>query len=178
MGDAKTLFSSVRYGNVIGSRGSIIEFLLKNKNAKKVFITDERMTRFWISLEQSFKLVLFALENMVGGEIFVPRIPSMKLIDLFSAIAPSAIKEVVGIRAGEKIHETLLTSDEARHAYQISNYFVVLPENKEVFRVEKRFKKIIGQGKKLPQDFCFSSNDNKQWLSLADFKKIIKEINL
>src|SRR3989339_1999758 len=95
----KTKFSCIRYGNVIGSRGSIIETLIKNKEAKKVFITDERMTRFWITLEQSFKLVLFALENMAGGEIFVPVIPSMKLIDLFDSIVPCAKKEIIGVRA-------------------------------------------------------------------------------
>ncbi len=174
----KTFFSCVRYGNVIGSRGSIVEFLLKNKDAKKVFITDERMTRFWITLEQSFKLVLFVLENMAGGEIFVPKIPSMKLMDLFDAIVPRAKKEVIGIRAGEKIHEILLTSDEARYTYEVGDYFVILPENREIFKVEKRFKKIVGQGKKLPLDFCFNSDTNKEWLCLTDFKKIIKDINL
>ncbi|MDD4901327.1 MAG: UDP-N-acetylglucosamine 4,6-dehydratase (inverting) [Patescibacteria group bacterium] len=139
----ETFFSCVRYGNVIGSRGSIVESLLKNRNAEKVFITDKRMTRFWITLEQSFELVLFALENMAGGEIFVPRIPSMKLAELFKALVPGAKKEIIGIRAGEKIHEILLTEDEARHAYGIGDYFVILPENEEIFCNKIRFKKII-----------------------------------
>ncbi|MBU2264794.1 UDP-N-acetylglucosamine 4,6-dehydratase (inverting) [Patescibacteria group bacterium] len=168
----KTFFSCVRYGNVIGSRGSIIELLLKNKNARKVFITDERMTRFWISLEQSFKLVLFALENMVGGEIFVPRIPSMKLIDLFDAIVPLAKKEIIGIRAGEKIHEILLTGDETRHSYVVGNYFVILPENEELFKIKNRFKKIIKMGKKLPLGFSFASHTNKKWLTKKELIKI------
>jgi len=173
----KTFFSCVRYGNVIGSRGSIVEFLLKNKDAKKVFITDERMTRFWISLEQSFQLVLFALENMAGGEIFVPNIPSMKLLDLFEAVVPQAKREVVGVRPGEKIHEILLTEDEARRSYAVKNYFVILPEYEKVFRSDDKFKRIIRLGKKLPSDFSFTSNNNKQWLSAAKFSEITKEFN-
>jgi len=174
----KTLFSCVRYGNVIGSRGSIIEFLLKNKEAKKVFITDERMTRFWITLEQSFKLVLFALENMAGGEIFVPVIPSMKLIDLFDSIVPCAKKEIIGVRAGEKIHEILLTNDEARHSYKLKDYFVILPENDKATIVINKFKKIVKWGEKIAPDFCFVSDNNQHQLSAKDFKKIISEINL
>lgn len=174
----KTLFSCVRYGNVIGSRGSIIEFLLKNKDAKKVLVTDERMTRFWISLEQSFKLVLFALENMAGGEIFVPKIPSMKLVDLFNAIVPAAKKEIIGIRAGEKIHEILLTQDEARHACQVRDYFVILPENEELFGINGRFKNILKKGRKLSNEFCFASDTNKDWFTAENFIEIIKKINL
>lgn len=169
----KTLFSCVRYGNVIGSRGSIVETLLLSPDKKVVKITDERMTRFWISLEQSFDLVSFALKNMAGGEIFVPKIPSMKLIDLFNAIVPRAKKEIIGIRAGEKIHETLLTEDEARHAYMVGNYFIILPENEEIFKAG-RFKKIVKAGKKLPLNFSFASDNNDQYLRAEDFLKIIK----
>lgn len=171
----KTLFSCVRYGNVIGSRGSVVEILLKSKDNKKVFITDERMTRFWISLEQSFKLVLFALENMVGGEIFVPKIPSMKLVDLFSALAPQAKKEIIGIRAGEKIHEVLLTVDEARHSYELDNHFVILPENEDLFDIPNKFKRIIKQGKKIMPNFCFASDSNKYQLGVNDLGKIVSE---
>lgn len=174
----KTLFSCVRYGNVVGSRGSIVEILLKNKNAKKVFITDERMTRFWISLEQSLRLVLFALANMAGGEIFIPKIPSMKLVDLFDAIVPQAKREIIGIRAGEKIHEVLLTKNEAQHSYGLGDYFVILPENEEIFEIKNRFKKIIKTGRKLSAEFCFASDNNECWLGIKDFNKIIKRSNL
>ncbi|MBI3291053.1 UDP-N-acetylglucosamine 4,6-dehydratase (inverting) [Candidatus Falkowbacteria bacterium] len=169
----KTKFSCVRYGNVIGSRGSIIEILLKNKDVKKVQITDEKMTRFWISLEQSFALVLFALGNMNGGEIFIPKIPSMKLVDLFDAIVPQAEKEVIGIRPGEKLHEMLLPKEEARHAFELEKYFIVIPENMEIFDVDARFGELIKQGKKLSSDFSYTSDTNKYWLTIEDFKNII-----
>jgi len=107
----KTRFSCVRYGNVLGSRGSIVETLIKKKFNGNIKITDERMTRFWITLRQSFELVLFALENMQGGEIFVPKIPSMKLVDLFNALAPNISREIIGIRPGEKIHEILISKE-------------------------------------------------------------------
>ncbi|OGZ39579.1 MAG: UDP-N-acetylglucosamine 4,6-dehydratase (inverting) [Candidatus Portnoybacteria bacterium RIFCSPLOWO2_02_FULL_39_11] len=171
----KTFFSCVRYGNVIGSRGSIVEILLKNRDAKKVFITDERMTRFWISLEQSFKLVLFALETMAGGEIFIPKIPSMKLIELFEAIVPQAKKEIIGVRAGEKIHEVLLTADEARQAYDLGDYFAVLPASEATAGGRDKFKKIIKRGRKVAPDFCFASDNNKQRLRINDLRKIILE---
>ncbi len=126
----KTLFSVARYGNVVGSRGSIVETLLENKKngATTVSITDPKMTRFWLTLDESFKLVMFALENMKGGEIFVPRIPSMKLGSLFDVIVPGIKRERIGLRPGEKMHETLLTEHEARNAVLIDPYFVILPE--------------------------------------------------
>jgi len=171
---SKTLFSCVRYGNVIGSRGSIIETLLKNKGADSVQITDERMTRFWITLEQSFELVVFALENMNGGEIFIPKIPSMKLMDLFETIVPGVKREIIGIRPGEKLHEVLLPNEEARHAIELGKYFVVLPEYEEIFDIAERFGKLIKAGRKLPPDFCYTSDSNKDWLTQDDLKKIIK----
>lgn len=164
----KTKFSCVRYGNVIGSRGSIIEFLVKNK-LDKVQITDLEMTRFWIALEQSFKLVLFALENMEGGEIFIPKIPSMKLVDLFDALAPQAEKEIIGIRPGEKLHEILLTEQEARHALSLDKYYVVLPEFLEYGKYEKYFK----SGEKIEKNFRFTSDTNKDWLSAECLKKLL-----
>ncbi|MDO8592411.1 MAG: UDP-N-acetylglucosamine 4,6-dehydratase (inverting) [bacterium] len=172
----KTLFSCVRYGNVVGSRGSIVEFLLKNKDVRKVSITDERMTRFWISLEQSFKLVLFALENMGGGEIFVPRIPSMKLIDLFDALAPKSAREIIGIRPGEKLHEVLLTEQESRHTLSLGNYYVILPENEKIFAVKDRFKKILKKSEKLSLNFCYASDTNKDWLVKEQLAAIVKQL--
>jgi len=174
----KTTFSCVRYGNVIGSRGSVVEVLLRNRDAKKVWLTDEEMTRFWITLEQSFDLVSFALNNMAGGEIFIPKIPSMKLVDLFEAIVPGVKREIVGIRPGEKLHELLVTPEEARHSVELDNYFVILPEHKALFDIETRFKRHLKKGKKLPPGFYFSSDNNKNWLTKKDFQKIIKKITL
>ena len=171
----ETKFSCVRYGNVMGSRGSIIEELLKNPNQKTVSLTDERMTRFWITLEQSFALVLFALEHMMGGEIFIPKAPSMKLADLFDVLAPNAKRNIVGIRPGEKLHETLLTHDESRHSVSLPNYFVNLPEHAEVFDVPVRFKKFFAQGKSLPSGFTYASDTNTEWLTKTAFANVIKE---
>lgn len=170
----KTKFSCVRYGNVLGSRGSIVEHLLQNQNNGKVLITDERMTRFWISLEQAFKLVIFALENMEGGEIFVPKIPSMKLADLFEALAPGIQREIIGIRPGEKLHEVLLTEEEARHTVSLEDYYVILPEHREFFNVEEQFQKHLSNGEKLAAEFVFCSETNAQWLSLEDLKKLLQ----
>jgi len=168
----KTRFSVVRYGNVIGSRGSIVESLIANPDTKKVNITHMDMTRFWITLEQSFDLVLFAIKNMVGGEIFIPKIPSMKLVDLFDAMAPNAKKEVVGIRPGEKLHEALLTSNEARTAKELSKYFVILPESHD-WSKNNPYTKYSKQGKKVASDFVFKSDTNDKWLSVNDFNKIL-----
>jgi len=166
----RTKFSCVRYGNVIGSRGSIVETLLKQKDIKKVQITDIDMTRFWITLEQTFGLVSFALENMMGGEIFVPKVPSMKLVDLFDTIAPSAEKEIIGIRPGEKLHEVLLTEQEARHAIELDEYFVITPE----FLPHKNYDVYLKNGKKVDNNFRYTSDTNKDWLEKDDLMKLIK----
>ncbi|PIS05306.1 MAG: UDP-N-acetylglucosamine 4,6-dehydratase (inverting) [Candidatus Buchananbacteria bacterium CG10_big_fil_rev_8_21_14_0_10_42_9] len=176
-----THFSCVRYGNVLGSRGSIVEVLLRGKKdgtVQSIKITDERMTRFWITLDQAFALVMFALEHMAGGEIFVPRIPSMKIVDLFDAIVPELKREIMGIRPGEKLHEVLLTSDEARHAYGLEEYFVILPESREIFDIEERFKKFIGQGQALPNDFSFASDKNEEWITKESLKTIIDSLDI
>jgi len=172
----KTKFSIVRYGNVIGSRGSIVETLINNEDAKKVQITDKDMTRFWITLEQSFDLVLFALKNMEGGEIFIPKIPSMKLVDLFDAIAPNAKKEITGIRSGEKLHEVLLTVHEARRALELSKYFVVLPDLHRWSSKKNLYGKYHKKGKKLENDFAYTSDTNKDWLLVKDFKKMVTRL--
>lgn len=163
----QTKFSCVRYGNVIGSRGSIVETLLgnRNKGEQKVYITDERMTRFWITLEQAFALVNFALENMEGGEIYIPKVPSMKVVDLFTALVPDAKREVIGIRPGEKIHEVLLTEQESRHTFELEKYFVIIPE----FLDSKSFEKYNKINNKLEEDFRFSSDNNKDWLDKQKF---------
>jgi len=166
----KTKFSCVRYGNVIGSRGSIVEHLLKKSSLEKVYITDERMTRFWITLEQAFRLVLFTLENMQGGEIFIPKIPSMKLVDLVNALAPNVPREIIGIRPGEKLHETLVTKEETRHTVELDKYFVVLSES---YNKEEHFKKFLDMGKKMESNIGFVSDTNKEWMTAKDLKKLL-----
>ena len=167
----RSIFSAVRYGNVMGSRGSIIESLLKNPTAKKVFVTHPDMTRFWLTLPESFRLVLFALENMGGGEIVVPRIPSMKITELFDALVPHAKKIITGIRLGEKIHETLLTEHEARNTLLVKNYFVILPE----FTAKPEFfKHYYNLGSKLDNHVPFASDNNTVWLTKKELKSKLK----
>lgn len=170
-GGERTKFSSVRYGNVIGSRGSIIETLLNGQNVKTVQITHPEMTRFWITLEQASNLIMFALENMEGGEIFVPKIPSMKLAHLFDTLAPKARKETIGLRPGEKLHELLLTEQEIGHTRELEKYFVVIPE----FLRQEIFKKYFKIGKKIEDEFRYTSDTNKALLSANDLKTLVKK---
>ncbi|EKD68256.1 MAG: UDP-N-acetylglucosamine 4,6-dehydratase, partial [uncultured bacterium] len=172
-GAGKTKFSCVRYGNVIGSRGSIVETLLGNKDKgdKKVYITDERMTRFWITISQAFDLVNYALETMEGGEMFIPKVPSMKLTDLFDAIVPGIERQIVGLRPGEKIHEVLLTEEESRHAFDLGKYFVVLPQ----FIEKQEFAKYTGMGKEIAHEYRFVSDTNEQWITAEEFCSIIEQ---
>jgi len=175
----KTKFSCVRYGNVLGSRGSLVELLLRNKNAQSVHITHVEMTRFWISFEQAFDLVEFAFQNMEGGEIFVPRIPSMKIVDLFDAITPNAKREIIGIRPGEKIHESLITEAESHRSVEFGNkYFVILPEQNDIFDVATKFAKYLTQGKPLPENFSFRSDNNLHWLTAEELRVLINNIQL
>ena len=171
--DRKTKFSAVRYGNVIGSRGSVIEKFL-NKDIKKIEITHPEMTRFWITLKQSFNLVLFALENMEGGEIFIPKIPSMKITDLFKVITPNAEQKIIGIRPGEKLHETLLTKEESKHGYEMEKYYVIIPESEK--NINPIFSKYETIGSKLNTSFRFTSNHNSEWLTSEKLREIIQEI--
>ena len=164
-----TLFSCVRYGNVVGSSGSVIPLFLKQRETGEITITDERMTRFWITLEQGANLVISSLGSMKGGEIFIPKIPSMKVTDLADVVAPGVKRKVTGIRPGEKLHEVLLTWDEARHAKEFDNYFVIVPEYK--FWDETNFP----GGKALPDGFSYSSENNKSWLKGGELKKMLAE---
>jgi len=129
-GDKETRFSVVRYGNVVGSRGSVVPFFkkLKEDGATVIPVTDERMTRFWITLDQGVQFVIDSLERMKGGEIFIPKIPSMNILDLAKAIAPECATEIVGIRPGEKLHEAMITEDDARHTLEYADHFVIQPE--------------------------------------------------
>jgi UDP-N-acetylglucosamine 4,6-dehydratase (inverting) len=164
-----TKFSCVRYGNVIGSRGSVIPLFKEQKKTGIITITDERMTRFWISLESGVNFVLRCIENMQGGEIFIPKIPSMRVMDLAQAIAPDYEKKITGIRPGEKLHEVLLTEDEARHAQEYSDYFIIEPEH-PFWSSKKRT-----GGKDLPEAFKYSSDTNSQWLTIDQLRKIVHE---
>lgn len=167
VGDKKTRFSVVRYGNVVGSRGSVVPFFQKVKETGIIPITDERMTRFWITLEQGVQFVLDGLMNMNGGEIFVPKIPSMKVIDLAKAIAPDCQIKVVGIRAGEKLHEAMITEDDARRTLEFKDYYVIQPEF-------PWWRHNIINGKKIPDGFSYTSDLNNDWLSVEQLSRLIE----
>jgi UDP-N-acetylglucosamine 4,6-dehydratase/5-epimerase len=151
-------FASVRYGNVVGSRGSVVPIFRQQALTGTVTITDERMTRFWITLEQAVEFVLSCLPLIQGGETFVPKIPSMRLTDMAAVLAPNAERKVVGIRPGEKLHEVLVTEDEARHCYDIGDRYVILPQlaTWDMERPER--------GESLPDGFRYASDNNSEWL--------------
>lgn len=168
-GSGKPIFSSSRYGNVVGSSGSVVPLFAKQKEQGEITITDEKMTRFWITLPQGVRFVIACIEHMKGGEIFVPKIPSMKITDLANVIAPGVKIKITGIRPGEKLHEMLLTCEEARHAVEFDNYFVVEPE----FAFWKS--EHVKEGKPLAQGFSYASDNNTQWLNNEEFKKLVNE---
>jgi len=169
-GGRKTIFSCVRYGNVVGSRGSVIPVFQRQKEKGKITITDENMTRFWITQEQAVRFIISCIEKMKGGEIFVPKIPSMKIIDLAAVIAPKCKKEVIGIRPGEKINEVLLTEEEVHHTKEFDNYFVVEPEHR--FWGKGNYK----EGKLLSSNFAYSSDNNDHWITKAELNKMLEEL--
>lgn len=168
-GARKTRFSCVRYGNVIGSRGSVIPLFLEQKRKGIITITDERMSRFWIILEQGVHFVIDCIGRMQGGEIFVPKIPSMRVIDLADVIAPEAEIKIIGIRPGEKIYEVLLTEEEARHAQEFSEYFIVEPEYPLWGGVR------LEGGKPLKEGFRYTSDTCNWWLTKEELREIIKD---
>jgi UDP-N-acetylglucosamine 4,6-dehydratase len=168
-GGRKTRFACVRYGNVVGSRGSVVPVFLKQRNGGVITITDERMTRFWISLEQGVRFVIRCLEEMYGGEVFVPKIPSMKVIDLAKAVAPHARIDMIGIRPGEKLHEVLISEDEARTVIEMDDMFVVQPA--EAFWFGRDWE---GKGKPIADEFRYASNTNADWLSVEHIQEIVK----
>ena len=154
-GGAATRFSCVRYGNVVGSRGSIVPLFLKQRAGGKVTVTDDRMTRFWLSLEQGVRFVISCIEQMEGGEVFIPKIPSTKVVDLAKAIAPDAKIEIIGIRPGEKLHEVLISEDEARHTIELEKMFVVQPAEASWFGYSWKDK-----GTALKEGYYYSSDNN------------------
>ena len=170
VGDKKTSFAVVRYGNVVGSRGSVVPFFKKIRTTGVLPITDERMTRFWITLEQGVQFVLDNLERMHGGEIFVPKIPSMRVVDLAKAIAPECDIEIVGIRPGEKLHEAMIMEDDARHTVEYDSYYVIQPE------FPFWSSKFAEDGKNLPGEFEYTSNTNVDWLTIEELRTLAEEM--
>lgn len=170
VGEKKTRFAVVRYGNVVGSRGSVVPFFKKIKGTGKLPITDDRMTRFWITLDQGVQFVLDNLERMHGGEIFVPKIPSMKVTDLAKAIAPECEIEVIGIRPGEKLHEAMIMEDDARHTIEFDNYYVIQPELAWWSQGQ------INGGTALPDGFAYTSDNNLDWLTVGQLQALVEKM--
>ena len=162
----KTCFSVVRYGNVMGSRGSIIPFFISLKDKGILPITDERMTRFMISLDQGVELVWHAFDDMSGGEIYVKKIPSIKITDIAKVIAPEAKHEIIGIRPGEKMHEQMIGKDDNYSTYEYSSYYKILPQINNWAKDSSRIK----DGIKVPEDFIYSSDSNQDWMTKANLK--------
>jgi UDP-N-acetylglucosamine 4,6-dehydratase len=162
-----TRYSCVRYGNVVGSRGSVVPLFLKQRKSGVITITDDRMTRFWLSLEQGVHFVINCIEQMAGGEVFVPKIPSTTIVDLAKAIAPEAEIDIIGIRPGEKLHEVLISEDEARGTVERKNMFIVKPP-------ETLWKRdLTYEGQPLPDGFRYSSDNNSEWLDLDGIKQFV-----
>lgn len=169
-GSKTTRFAVVRYGNVMGSRGSVIPFFLSIKDKGVLPITDERMTRFMISLEQGVELVWHAFEDMEGGEIYVKKIPSMKVTDLALTVAPTAKLEFVGIRPGEKLHEQMIGEDDSHYTYEYPEHFKILPAINDWANCSKRIK----DGKKVPEGFSYTSNTNSEWMTPSELNAWIE----
>ena len=171
-GNTQTKFSVVRYGNVLGSRGSVIPFFKEKRKSGHLPITDLEMTRFWITIEESVQFVLDSLARMQGGEIFVPKIPSFKIVDVAKVVAPNAQMDVIGIRPGEKLHEVMITEDDSFYTIEFEKYYAILsPELNKLDFYKKN-------GQPVPPGFKFSSDNNKDWHTLETFRTVLNENNL
>jgi UDP-N-acetylglucosamine 4,6-dehydratase len=168
-GEGPTSFSCVRYGNVVGSRGSVIPLFRTQRGNGCVTVTDVRMTRFWITLDQGVRFVIQCIEQMHGGEVFVPKIPSMSIMHLAAAIAPGCRIEEIGIRPGEKVHEVLLSEDEARHSVELDTMFVIRPAHP--WWANENY----AAGRALPDGFRYTSDGNPVWLSLDELRVLAEE---
>jgi UDP-N-acetylglucosamine 4,6-dehydratase len=168
-GKSKTRFSVVRYGNVLGSRGSVIPFFLEKKSEGLIPITDERMTRFWLTLDEGVEFVLNSLNIMEGGEIFVPKIPSFKVIDVAKVVCPSIPTKIIGIRPGEKLHEVMVTEDDSYYTYEFNNYYVIFHPS------VVSSSELLDSGKKVTAGFRYSSDSNVDWHTETSFKKVLIE---
>lgn len=172
-GSKDTRFSVVRYGNVAGSRGSVIPYFKKliQEGAKELPITDVRMTRFWLKLEQAVEMVISGLETMQGGELYVKKIPSMKMTDLAKAMSPNLRIKEIGIRPGEKIHEMMISSEDARNTKEFDKYYIILPDLDGIKTAENY------KGKKVPDNFEYHSGNNSEWLTIEQMRKLVDEID-
>ncbi len=170
-GGHDTRFAVVRYGNVMGSRGSVIPFFLSIANQGKLPITDARMTRFMISLEEGVELVWHAFEDMVGGEIYVKKIPSMKVTDIALAVVPEACQEIIGIRPGEKLHEQMIGAEDSLHTYEYTDHFKILPAIHNWSSDLARIK----YGEKVAEDFTYCSDNNTEWMSIETLQAWIAQ---
>lgn len=168
-GGRDTRFSVVRYGNVVGSRGSVIPLFKKMRETGVITITDPRMTRFWITLEQGVQFVLDSMQKMHGGEIFIPKIPSMKITDLAEAIAPGCRYEFIGIRAGEKLHEVMVPEDDARNTIEMDNFYIIQPQ------FPWWGSKNWPEGRSVPDDFRYASDLNDRWLTVEELREMAGE---
>ncbi len=164
----KAKFSVVRYGNVMGSRGSVIPFFQKKKAEGLLPITDPRMTRFWITLDQGVKLVLDTVEQAYGGEIVVPKIPSMNIMDLAEAMAPGCPTKIVGIRPGEKIHECMIPAEDSRHTADMGDHYMILPDS-EIFDYKGKAK----TAPRTPEGFEYDSGTNTEWLKVEEMREML-----
>lgn len=167
-----TALGVVRYGNVMASRGSVVPTFIDQAARGTLTVTDERMTRFWITLEQGVNFVIKSLEAMRGGEIFVPKIPSVKIMDVARAIAPKAKIKIVGLRPGEKLHEILVNTDEARHTLDFGDHFSIVPEFISWGKIDYQ-----NSGKELDESFYYSSDNNSSWLTVSDIKKMLSQLS-
>ena len=168
-GGKKTRFSVVRYGNVMGSRGSVIPFFMESAKTGVLTVTDPRMTRFMITLEQGVKLVWHAFDDMVGGEIYVKKIPSMNICDIARAVDPACRQDIVGIRPGEKLHEQMISPEDAPHTYEYDGHYKILPAIHSWDRDAGRIK----DGKKVPEGFCYRSDTNSEWMTIPELQEWI-----
>ncbi|WP_152056239.1 UDP-N-acetylglucosamine 4,6-dehydratase (inverting) [Aliarcobacter butzleri] len=178
VGTQNTKFSVVRYGNVVGSRGSVVPFFKKliNEGVKELPITDEKMTRFFITLEDGVNFVLKNFERMQGGEIFIPKIPSMKIVDMAKAIAPNLPHQIIGIRPGEKLHEIMCPADDSHLTLEFEDHYVIKPTIHFTTRMDYQ-KNLLGEvGKPVVQGFEYNSGNNTQWLSSEEFLEMVKRI--
>jgi UDP-N-acetylglucosamine 4,6-dehydratase len=167
-GDGVTLLSCARYGNVVGSRGSVIPLFVEQRPTGVVTVTDDRMTRFWMTLQQGVDFVVHSIETMQGGEIFVPKIPSMRILDLVKAVAPDCKVQITGIRPGEKVHEVLVSEDEARHTVEHDGFFVITPAH-PWWRATN-----WPDGKPVPDGYRFTSDTNTRWLSVDELRALMQ----
>ncbi|MBO8232376.1 UDP-N-acetylglucosamine 4,6-dehydratase (inverting) [Prochlorococcus marinus str. MU1402] len=171
-GDRDMIFSCVRYGNVMGSRGSVIPLFIEEAKKGIIPITDKRMTRFNITLEESIRMVLWAIENAVGGEIIIPKIPSYKITDLAQAIGPNCDKKILGIREGEKLHEEMITTSDSVNTFDIGKYYIILPAN---YEPKFHFNKMKMRFKAVEEGFSYISNKNDEFLSSDRLRELIKK---